>query len=290
MKHRKYIIIIIITFIFILFLSQTNIKNFLSKVLFQRDLKNPKYLTFNLEESLSTKRQLLVKIETAGISVEGRPIEVIELGEGEEVTLFLGVFHGDEPQGKYILNRLKEYLIDNPDILHNKKVVLVPVVNPDGLARKTRVNANGVDINRNFPTRDWDSKPTKVKFMPGIKPLSEPETKAVISILKKYNPQKIISIHSPMRCVNYDGPAKELAIEISKYNKYPVKSYIGYSTPGSFGTYAGKERNIPVVTLEVPNISDEEVWSQNKDALIAAIKFNINTNKIENHKSQNISQ
>jgi len=64
---------------------------------------------------------------------------------------------------------------------------------------------------------------------------------------------------------------------MQKYNKYPVKSYIGYPTPGSLGTYAGKERNIPTITLELPNnISIEKSWLQNKDALIAAIKFNIN--------------
>jgi protein MpaA len=209
-----------------------------------------------------------------GKSVEGRPIWVSEIGKGEEVIVIFGVFHGDEPQGKVIIEELKKYLINNPEILKDKKVVLVPVVNPDGLVRKSRLNANNVDINRNFPTKDWNARSTKKRCMPGSKPASEPETRAVITLLDKYKPLKIISIHSPMRCINYDGPAKEIAIEMAKYNKYPVKTNIGYETPGSFGTYAGKEKSIPTITLEVSAISGKRAWAENKDALIAAIKFN----------------
>jgi len=67
-----------------------------------------------------------------------------------------------------------------------------------------------------------------------------------------YQPAKIISIHTLLRAINYDGQAAELAKLMSKYNDYPVSKDIGYPTPGSFGTYAGIERNIPTTTLELP--------------------------------------
>jgi len=281
-RYWKYFVSVVVVLIFIygfLFAtSKIKRKVLLWRTLPQKEanLLRDSSLSLNLRasESLSVKSQLLVKVETAGVSVEGRPIEVIELGKGEDITLFFGVFHGDEPQGRIILNRLRNYLVNNPDFLNGKKVILVPVVNPDGWARRSRGNANNIDINRNFPTKDWNAKPTKNRFIPGLKPASEPETKTVIAILDKYRASKIISIHSPMRCINYDGPAEEIAIEMAKYNKYPIRSNIGYETPGSFGTYAGKERGIPTITLEVPSVSGERAWIENKDALIAAIKFN----------------
>ena len=47
------------------------------------------------------------------------------------------------------------------------------------------------------------------------------------------------------------GDAKELAEKISVIIKYPVEESIGYPTPGSFGTWAGIERNVPTITLEL---------------------------------------
>jgi protein MpaA len=223
------------------------------------------------------KKEYVYKEHIIGYSVENRPIYLIEIGSGKEITLILGVIHGDEPQGKYIIERLKEYLKKNMSILKNKKVLLIPVANPDGFIKKTRVNARGVDLNRNFPTKDWGTIRKKKRYNPGQRK-PEPETQAIIKVIELYKPDKIIAIHSYHRyCNNYDGPAKKLAETMQKYNKYPVKSYIGYPTPGSLGTYAGKERKIPTITLELPNnISIEKSWLQNKDALIAAIKFDIN--------------
>ena len=48
---------------------------------------------------------------------------------------------------------------------------------------------------------------------------------------------------------------EEIAEKISEIIGYPVQQEIGYPTPGSFGTYAGVEKNIPTITLEL----DEEI-------------------------------
>ena len=257
---------------YMIFSSKINIIKYLGGLMFLS------LISINL--ALSNERELKKKFciyntYILGYSIENRPIYLIEMGNGKEITLILGVIHGDEPQGKYIIEKLRDYLKLKPDILKGKKVLLIPVANPDGLIRKTRTNARGVDLNRNFPTKDWGTIKQK-RYNPGKKD-PEPETKIIIKVIERYKPHKVISIHSYYRyCNNYDGPAEELAKVMSKYNKYPVKSYIGYPTPGSLGTYLGKERNIPIVTLELPNnISNEKAWLQNKTALIAAIKFNI---------------
>lgn len=267
-KNSVVLFFIIVSLIFLLSATCSSQK-------FTQENYIPTHLKAKIEEKgKQPTPSFIYNTSIIGFSVENRPIYLTEIGSGEEITLIFGVIHGDEPQGKYMIEKLKEYLISHPQILKNKKVLLIPVVNPDGLVRKTRTNARGVDLNRNFPTKDWGTIKQKKRYYPG-KRTPEPETKIIISVLEKYKPHKVISIHSPHHCNNYDGPAKELALEMAKYNKYPVKGYIGYPTPGSFGTYAGKERNIPVVTLEVPNISGEEAWAQNKAALIAAIKFDI---------------
>ena len=73
--------------------------------------------------------------------------------------------------------------------------------------------------------------------------------------------------------INFDGPALELARRMSKINHYPVTSDIGYPTPGSFGTYAGIEHNIPTITLELPRQPIHKIWKDNIGALLEAITY-----------------
>jgi len=224
-----------------------------------------------IKKSIEAKE--ILEWQKIGESVDGRPIEAVTIGRGEKITLILGAFHGDEPVSADITYKLAEYLASNYNDDQNIKVVVVPVVNPDGLAKKTRTNSNGVDINRNFPTKNWSSKYRKKRYFPGSSPGSEPETLTVIDLIEKFHPSQIISIHQPFKVVNFDGPAEQLANKMASLNSYPVKSDIGYATPGSFGTYTGKERSIPTITLELGEKTLDESWGVNKSALIEAIKY-----------------
>lgn len=210
---------------------------------------------------------------TFGRSVEGRPLEVARLGTGPDHTLFFGVFHGDEPAGEIALRRLIEYLIKTPEILAGHSVTICPIANPDGLSAGTRVNARKVDINRNFPAQNWSSEGKGTRYWGGPEAASEPETQAIISLLETVRPDKIVSIHAPLRNVNYDGPAGELAKRMSQLNGYPVEPDIGYPTPGSFGNYIGRERKIPTITLEFPPGNGKAMWLENKSALLEAIRY-----------------
>jgi len=73
--------------------------------------------------------------------------------------------------------------------------------------------------------------------------------------------------------VNYDGPARELAIEMAMFNDYPVRKDIGYPTPGSLGNYAGNENKIPTITLELPRKSFQMIWEENREALLISIIY-----------------
>ncbi len=206
-------------------------------------------------------------------SVEGREIYMLELGNGDSTTIIFGGFHGNEILGVQLVNRFAEYLYQEQQSNLTSRVILVPAVNPDGLVKAKRQNANEVDVNRNFPTSNWSRKYRSKKYFPGFASASEPETQAVMLLLEKYAPQRIISVHAPLAMVNYDGPALEIATEMAKFNNYPVAADIGYPTPGSFGTYAGKERKIPTVTLELPNSSFEEIWQANKESLWITVSY-----------------
>ena len=162
-------------------------------------------------------------------------------------VLVIGCFHGDEPQGKYLI---AEYLKQFPD----SKMLFIPCLNEYGVEHNVRTNKNGVDLNRNFPTKNWELT-QRNEFFGGETPASEEETRFVINVVEKYNPKFILTLHAPFKVVNYDGDAREIAEEISKIINYPVEANIGYPTPGSFGTWAGIEKEIPTITLEL----DEEV-------------------------------
>jgi murein peptide amidase A len=190
-----------------------------------------------------------------------------------KTILIIGVFHGDEPEGEFLTHKLMREIEQNPQLITNNTVLLIPCLNPDGKELKTRTNANGVDLNRNFPTKNWELSKEKDSYYSGHEPASETETGFLIEILEEYRPDRILTLHTPYRVVNYDGPAKEIAEKISKLNGYPVQKNIGYPTPGSFGTYAGIERNIPVITLELPdNEPLEKLWDENKEAFYYFIK------------------
>ncbi len=130
-----------------------------------------------------------------------------------------------------------------------------------------------MDINRNFPTNDWQADYRAARNNPGPSPTSEPEIRAGMTLLEKYAPQRIISIYTPLHMVNYNGPAATLAEKMGRLNGYPVQADIGYPTPGSFGTYAGLERPIPVITLELPKQPFEKVWQENLPVLISAVTY-----------------
>lgn len=182
--------------------------------------------------------------------------------EFEKTVLVIGVFHGDEPDGEYLINRFLQERSSSP--LKNR-LLFIPCLNPDGKSANSRVNANGVDLNRNFPTQNWE-KTEKDNYFGGEAPASEVETKFLVYVIDKYKPDLIITLHEPYKIVNYDGPAKEIAEKISEITGYNVEESIGYPTPGSFGTYCGIEKSIPTITLELPENEDKKVlWDTNKE-------------------------
>ena len=208
-----------------------------------------------------------------GESVEGRPLTLHVFGEpgaGPAVFIFGGI-HGDEPVGVALAERLIGVLRERPALSAGRTVALLSCANPDGLAAGRRGNARGVDCNRNFPATNF-----KPAARNGPHPASEPETQAILKALEMLRPARVVSIHACPRGqhgVNYDGPAETLARAMAAGNGYRAFGTWFRPTPGSLGSYAGVDRGIAVITLEVPrDLTAEAAWNENRETLLAAIE------------------
>lgn len=205
-----------------------------------------------------------------GRSLAGRPLLVRTFpgtGEGPPVLLF-GAIHGDEPLGAYCLRWLADELAAGPPPA--RETWIAPVVNPDGFLAGRKNNERGVDLNRNWPAANWkrEHKPT---YDPGEFPASEPETQALAALIQEAQAPRLIALHSPFRVVNYDGPAGPLAERMAARNGYGASGDIGYPTPGSFGSLYGVDHGLEVVTLEIPPMTPEQAWRENREALYEAL-------------------
>ncbi len=209
--------------------------------------------------------------EVFGRSVQGRNLIAHILGNGPEITMIFAAVHGNETSTPYQVRQLRAHLKRHPGLLKNKRVVLIETMNPDGLQMKTRVNARGVDINRNYPGT-WRKAKRGDSFKSGPSAASEPETRAMMALTKKYPPSKIVSIHQPLHCLAYTGVRSiPLVRAIAAKNGYRITDNVGYPTPGGFGGYCDKVLKAAVVTLELPWQKPEPAWKQNATALLAAI-------------------
>ncbi len=211
-----------------------------------------------------------------GWSVRGIPITMHVYGSEARPLLIFAAIHGDEPNTAGVTRRLIEHLDAHPEAYRGRGVVVIPVANPDGLARQTRGNAHDVDVNRNFPARNWQSS-DRGRDHGGANHSSEPETQTLLKAIELLDPRGIIALHAIRRGRhgnNFDGPGEDLARLLSAENGYRVLKTIGYPTPGSFGSWAGVDRAIPTVTLELPSDLDSEAaWRENQSALLKAITF-----------------
>ena len=211
-----------------------------------------------------------VVVEEIGNSVLGRPIERVVIGGGQLNILLLASIHGNEAAGTPLLNKLVRKLKESPELLDGRRVIVLPMVNPDGVAANQRLNARGIDLNRNFPAEN--RKNTKLY---GLEALSEPEAVAIFRTIESFLPSHIVTLHQPLNCVDFDGPARDLAATMSAVCPLPVKK-LG-SRPGSLGSYGGVTLGIPTITFELPrnarDLNDDQLWALYGNALLTAVEW-----------------
>jgi len=211
----------------------------------------------------------------SGQSVSNSEIPAfITEGKGDRYLYLMAGVHGDEVEGVYVLKKLFEWLQSSQRL--DFPIVVIPILNIDGYTAQTRVNANGVDLNRNLPTKDWSEKITQPQYNPGPAPMSEPENEFLEGLFQKFPPTFIYSFHSWKPIVNYNGDCLEDAKLVGLLNHYPIAGDIGYPTPGSLGTFAPEKYSCPVITFECPKLSKdltlEDIWNDNRVALMTHLQ------------------
>lgn len=218
------------------------------------------------------------------ITAQGRSIQLYSSSINleflnEKPILIVGGVHGDEPEGVFLVERFIEWAKTVYQKGHTLKPwIAIPCLNPDGLAKNERVNGNGVDLNRNFPSKDWTPAHSQPRYNPGPSPASELETQSLIEIIKTYKPHTVIHCHSWKPLVVYTGnSAKEIAQAFADVSGYPLEADIGYPTPGSLGQYGFLECDAGVVcTEEREGANSDETWERFGSAFekILAVKPN----------------
>lgn len=186
-----------------------------------------------------------------GLSVKGRPIEAITVGKGPRRILVIGGIHGDEREAHPSVTRLVNRL-GGEEASSVATWRIIRDLNPDGSALARRGNGRQIDLNRNFPARNFEKRKRH-----GPTPLSEPESVALMDLVRADQPSVIIVFHSSAYgpFVNFDGPGAGVArafadgaAEVDE--RWRLVPEMSYATPGSLGSYFGVDQGIPVLTIE----------------------------------------
>jgi len=162
-----------------------------------------------------------------GYSVERRPIVawLVAPGRARRSVLVVGSIAGDEPGGIAVTEMLA-----SEAAIADVRLWLIPDVNPDGAARGTRVNAHGVDLNRNFPYRWRHLGAPGYRYYSGPRPASEPESRAIEAFLRRARPGIAIWLHQPYGLIDdsQGGPrwaerqlARALELPLERLPDYP---------------------------------------------------------------------
>ncbi len=208
----------------------------------------------NVSILLCQQAQLM---DSGARSVKGQPLYWQDLPKANAKlrVLVVGGIHGDELSSASLALHWLQIAKEIPADAHWR---FIPLLNPDGLLMNParRTNANGVDLNRNFPTPHWEREAKiyweqKVKRdprrWPGPKPLSEPESKFLHDEMERFKPHLIVSIHAPYGVLDFDGPTAPP----NKLGRLYLDQ-VGIF-PGSLGNYGGVHKGMPVVTIELPS-------------------------------------
>lgn len=179
-------------------------------------------ITNNLKK-LVAKYPKIAKLISIGKSVEGRDLwtvkisDNVELDEVEPEFKYISSMHGDEITGReltqfLIADILEAYGKDAEitKMVDNTEIFIMPSMNPDGSQRRQRANANGYDLNRNFPEYTRNDENTSAS--------RQPETIAIMKFQAQRNFSLSANFHGGAVVVNYPWDAT--------YTKHPFDQLV----------------------------------------------------------------
>lgn len=205
-------------------------------------------------------------------SARGRPIETIKLGTGSHRVAILGSLHGTEVQSVTLIDELVQKLSADGDLLSGVTVLVIRNPNPDGLAANSAFNSNGVDLNRNFPSSNWQVLPNN---RAGNRGGSEAETRAVMQALEDFRPHLLVHVKDTKgkALVNSEGDADEKADAIVERFQWRAARELGKATTGSVEHYAKTRLKCDSLTLLASReTTAAAAWDKYGDVLLITLQ------------------
>lgn len=222
---------------------------------------------------------------TLGLSAQGRPIDVVQIGDGPRKLVVVGATHGAPEANTYRLTlELLDYFRANPQAVPpSVRLYFIPVLNPDGLALGTRFDALGIDLNRNMNTtldacaeNDWSITVQGARGLVsdtgGPYPDSQIESRLIRAFL--LDASGVIFIHSnaglvfPAFCEH--TPSLAMAETYAGAAGYVYSRYWpNYNITGSMTDWAGS-MGIAAITPELIT-GDQSEFPQNLAGLQAVL-------------------
>lgn len=230
-----------------------------------------------------TTRTQCQQIGSIGSSVKGRSITTYSFGNGQRTVVFTGAIHGSEGSTRALMLRwIDELELNARNIPGDKTVVVIPVINPDGIAAGSRTNANNVDLNRNFATGDWVSDITTTSNTPfpgggGKTALSEPESRAIANFIGSTRPLLVLSYHSigALLAANQAGDSGARAATYASLSGYRnttgSSGTFEYGISGTADDYYAEAYGVPSVLIELGSHTDAQ-FSRNQKAMWAMLR------------------
>lgn len=283
---------IIISIIFIIFV----LCSLIYFIFYNKTEPTPKISVVPILTNLEPKYSII------GKSVEGRLIEAFTYGNGKTHLIFVGGIHGGYEWNSVLLAyQFIDYLNANTELIQkNMTVTVIPSANPDGVykiigkegrfaitdvptgvsAIPGRLNANDVDLNRNFDCK-WQTESIwkNNAVSAGSAVFSEPETRAIRDYILKDNPVAVIFWHSmsgsvfASKCKN--GILPETLNIMNVYAKasgyLAVKTFDSYAVTGDSEGWLASI-NIPAITVELKTHETVE-WERNLAGIKALFNY-----------------
>lgn len=257
----------------------------------------------------------LCRIIKIGESVNGRDLLFAKISanvdenEAEPEFMYTATMHGDETAGYILMLRLIDYLLTNygtddriTNMVDNIEVWINPLANPDGtywsgnhtVYGARRSNANGVDLNRNFPDPEDGQNPDGYEW--------QPETIAMMDISAAKNFIHSANFHGGAEVVNYPWDTwitrhaddawyqtishtyadncqeNSPAGYMDGFNDGITNGFDWYTTSGCRQDFMNYFRNCREVTLEISNVkllpADElpDHWIYNRESFLFYIE------------------
>ncbi|HZL07705.1 MAG TPA: M14 family zinc carboxypeptidase, partial [Candidatus Dormibacteraeota bacterium] len=228
-----------------------------------------------------TSRSHCYTTYSIGTSVKGRPITAYQFGSGPNMVLYIAAMEGNEQNSAVLLQQWIPNIDANPGkIPAGRTIVVIPQINPDGFAANTRLNAAGIDLNRNFPANNWQTQVTEPLANTvwtndgGPSPLSAPESQALANFYTANRPRLTLTMHSHGGIVEANDAGDSIPLgaryaSLAGYRAIPtsaIGNFFNYSTTGAFEDWANDKLGLPVLEVELLSPTDAE-YARNLPAL-----------------------